>query len=192
MEKEIIFKMKKYLNAQITTGIIIFIIGILMLVVFLALEPVFGITPLDGLENFIWLTFILSFLTSITGVVEKFKLRKQLKALEESGELRNVLNDFEFAEPMYNGAVMLGKRYIYGKKCTAIVNYCDIERMYIYTHTSKSMVDQRILKAQLKNGRHVKLCYLQLHNPNSEDEQAVINAILRHNSFIMLMHIHNE
>ena len=188
MEKDILDRMKKHLNPQITMGAIIFVIGVIMLVVFLALEPVFGITPLDGLDNFIWLTFILSFLTSITGVVEKFRLHKQIKALEESGELKNVLYDFEFAEPMYNGAVMLGKRYIYGKKCIAIVNYCDIERMYIYSHTSKSMTDQRILKAQLKNGRHVKLCYLQLHNPNTEDEQAVIQAILRHNSFIMLMH----
>ena len=192
MEKDILDRMKKHLNPQITMGAVIFVIGVIMLVVFLALEPVFGITPLDGLDNFIWLTFILSFLTSVTGVVEKIRLSKQIKTLEQSGQLKNVLYDFEFAQPMYNGGVMLGKNYIFGKKCTAIVHYSEIERMYIYMHTSKSMTDQRILKAQLKNGRHVKLCYLQLHKHNTEDEQAVIEAILRHNSFIMLMHIHNE
>lgn len=184
MEKEILSKMKKYLAPQLIIGGIVFVVGVIMLAMFLALKTVFGINPIDGFDTIIGLTFFLSFLASITGVIEKFKLNKQIKSFKESGELKRVLNDFQFAQPMYNGGTMLGKEYIFGNKCTAIVRYKDIARVYLYVHTTNSVKDQRILMAKLKNGKEVKLCYLKVYKKTAEDEKAIIDAILRNNPYI--------
>jgi sugar phosphate isomerase/epimerase len=73
MEKEIISEMKKYLAPQLIIGGIVFIVGIIMLLVFILLKPLFGVKPFDGFDTIIGLTFFLSFGASITGEIEKFK-----------------------------------------------------------------------------------------------------------------------
>lgn len=186
MEKEIISEMKKYLAPQLIIGGIVFIAGIIMLLVFILLKPLFGVKPFDGFDTIIGLTFFLSFGASVTGVIEKFKLNKQIKAFKESGQLNRVLNDFQFAQPMYNGGIKLGKEYIFGNKCTAIVRYSDIAKIYEYVHTTNSVKDQRILMAELKNGRCIKLCCLKVYKNTKADEQAVIEVILRNNPLIEL------
>ena len=180
MEKQMLDSLKRYLVKRfMVIPIILFINSIVTLVVALILK--FRLDPelfkvlamLAGLVGFF------SLLSSLSGIVSRYAIYKQIKILRKSNELSTVLFSFQSAQPMYNDNIRLSNEFIFGKGLSFIVPYHDIERIYIYEHSTEFIKDQRYLKAKLIYGQHIELCTLKLYKNTKEDETAVINAILK-------------
>ncbi len=186
MEEQILDSMKKYLSPKIIVATIVFAISIIMLVIFLILKPVLNIELFEALCSIVGIISVVAFLSSIAGIISKVAINKQIKAFEESGELKNVLYSFQSAQPMYNERIMLGNDYIFCKGRPVILRYCDIDRIYLYIHSTNAVKDQRILKVKLINGKHIELCNLKVYKNTEDEENAIIDFILRKNPNIQL------
>ncbi len=186
MEKQLLNRMKKHLIVPIWGRAIFWGIGIIMLVAFFTLEPVFGLKLFDGFGAITAVILVISFLVLSSGILNRIALKKQLKHYEKLKILKTVLYDFDFAKPMYNDNVLLGSLFLFGKKSTLVVSYWDIDRLYIYKHSINFFKNQRILKLKLKSGVHIELCAFKVSKNTQVEEDAIIRAILSKNSAIQL------
>ena len=175
-------KLKKYLQPGLFTGKIVLIMGVIFLIAYiLTLNGIRILPDTEGYDMIVILIFFIALIASVPGLIQIIRLRKQLRELEQAGELSQVLNDFESAERMYNGKVMLGNSYAFGKGCSAVIRYEEVERVFLYEHYTNSIKDERMLKVKMKNGKTFGLCRLKVYFKREEDETEIMEMVLSHN-----------
>ena len=121
------------------------------------------------------------FLCAFEGIYKSIKFSIQLRNWKKTGEISDILRDFEGARPMHDGRVMMGREYAYGKNCCMAIAYADIDRVYEYVHSTNSIRDQRMIRVKMINGKQYELCYLRVFKRENEKEMAIIQTILEHN-----------
>lgn len=175
-------RLKKYLQPGLFTGKIVFIMGVIFLIAYiLTLNGIRVLPGTEGYDMIVILIFFIALIASVPGLIQILRLRKQLRELEQTGELPQVLNDFESAESMYNGKVMMGDSYAFGKGCSAVIRYEEVERVFLYEHYTNSIKDERMLKVKMKNGKTFGLCRLKVYIRKEEEETEVMEMVLSHN-----------
>lgn len=175
-------RLRRYLQPGLFTGKIVFIMGVIFLIAYILTLNGMGILPgTEGYDMVVVLIFFIALVASVPGLIQIIRLRKQLRDLEQTGELPRVLNDFESAERMYNGKVMLGNSYAFGKGCSAVIRYEEVERVFLYEHYTNSIKDERMLKVKMKNGKTFGLCRLKVYFKREEDETEIMEMVLSHN-----------
>lgn len=126
------------------------------------------------------------FLCCTEGIYKSIKFSIQLGKWKKTGQMSDILRDFECAKPMHNGRVMMGKEYAFGKNCSAAIAYADIDRVYKYVHTINFIRDQRTIRVKMTNGKECNLCYLRVFKIDTEEEKAIILTILDRNPSVEL------
>lgn len=121
MENEQKKALRKYLWTPAPFGL-----AVLLLVIGL----VFGLlAPAEAV--FLALPFVvLAAVVVIPGVMNRSRMSRQLKALEQSGALRSVLRDFAQSESFFKNELRVGDTYLFGKKYGLMVRYDQIEKIY--------------------------------------------------------------
>lgn len=186
---EQIRQIKRYLRPRIFSRELLFlIIGVLSIgfaisffvrTIKVYLETkVFDIT--GTWEVSIFLLFCI-FLCSLEGIFKSIKFSNQLHKWKKTGQMSDILGDFECAKSMLDGRVMMGREYAFGKNCSAAIAYADIDRVYEYVHSTNSIKDQRMIRVKMINGKQCDLCYLRVFKREDEEEMAIIQTILEHN-----------
>lgn len=186
---EQIRQIKRYLRPRIFSRELLFlIIGVLSIgfaisffvrTIKVYLETkVFDIT--GTWEVSIFLLFCI-FLCCLEGIFKSIKFSNQLHKWKKTGQMSDILSDFECAKPMLDGRVMMGREYAFGKKCSAAIAYADIDRVYEYVHSTNSIKDQRMIRVKMINGKQCDLCYLRVFKREDEEEMAIIQTILERN-----------
>lgn len=175
-------RLRKYLQPGLFTGKIVFIMGVIFLIAYiLTLNGMRVLPGTEGYDTIVIFIFFIALIVSVPGSIQIIRLRKQLRGLEQTGELPQVLNDFESAESMYNGKVMMGDSYAFGKGCSAVIRYEEVERVYLYEHYTNSIKDERMLKVKMKNGKTFGLCRLKVYIRKEEEETEIMEMVLSHN-----------
>lgn len=189
---EQIRQIKRYLRPRIFSRELLFlIIGVLSVgftisffvrTIKVYLETnVFNITGIWEVSTF--LLFCI-FLCSLEGIFKNIKFSNQLHKWKKTGQMSDILRDFECARPMYDGRVMMGREYAFGKNCSAAIAYADIDRVYEYVHSTNSIKDQRMIRVKMINGKKCDLCYLRVFKREIEEEMTIIQTILERNSSV--------
>lgn len=124
------------------------------------------------------------FLCCLEGIYKSIKFSIQLHEWKKTGEMSDILRDFEHARPMHNDRVMMGREYAFGKNCYMAVAYADIDRVFEYVHSTNSIKDQRKIRVKMINGKQHDLCHLRVLKRENEEEMAIIQTILEHNPSI--------
>lgn len=175
-------RLRRYLQPDIIAGKIVFCVGIIIFTMYILSKFGFKIMPnTDGYGIVVVFIFFISFLISGMDIMKRIRLQKQLHELEQSKEMPKVLKDFEYARSMYDGKLMMGNFYAFGKGCGAIIKYTDIDNVFEYVHYTNSIRDQRILKVKMKNCKEYDLCYLKVFKKRFEEERQIVEIILKHN-----------
>lgn len=186
---EQIRQIKRYLRPRIFSRELLFlIIGVLSVgftirfyvrTIKVYLETkVFDITGIWEIS--IFLLFCI-FLCSLEGIFKNIKFSNQLLKWKKNGQISDILRDFECAKPMYDGRVMMGREYAFGKNCSAAIAYTDIDRIYEYVHSTNSIKDQRMIRVKMISGKQCDLCCLRVFKGKTEEEMAIIQTILERN-----------
>lgn len=182
-----VHRLYRYLQSSLNVGMIVSFVGVILFIIYLLSKcGVRIITNADGYGMVIVLIFFNAFLLSIHGIIKRIKLRKQLRELEQTGEMVKVLNDYEHARSMYDGKLRLGNFYAFGKGCNALVKYADIDRVFEYVHYTNSIRDQRMLKVRMKGGKEFELCHLKVFKKRFDEEAQIIRIILERNPEVQI------
>lgn len=121
------------------------------------------------------------FVCTLKGIIKSVKFSNQLHKWKKTGQMSDILRDFECASPMHDGRVMMGRECAFGKNCSAAIAYADIDRVYEYVHSTNSIRDQRMIRVKMINGEQCDLCYLRVFKRETEEEMAIIQTILERN-----------
>ncbi len=100
---------------------------------------------------------IVGCLIVISGFKKLETTKTTLDLLEKSGILNEICMDFYSAEPKINNLLRFGKRWLFARQARTVVEYKDIERMYISVHRTSGVVDGRKLVLKLHSGKEVVL-----------------------------------
>ena len=73
--------------------------------------------------------------------------RKMMKFLKESNIYGEAVIDFASAQPFLEDKIRIGSKYVFGRKCYAVLRYTDIVKLYQGIHTSKGREVGRELHA---------------------------------------------
>ena len=188
-------QMKRYLQPRIFSRELMFLIaGVVCIVVagslFVRSLKIYLATGvyyyINGTKEVLIFLIFCVFLCSAEGIYKSIKFRKHLHDLKQTGEMSNVLSDFEYATPMFGGRVMMGRKYAFGKKCGTAIAYADIERVYEYVHSTNSIKDVRMIKVKMITGKKCDLCYLKVFKEEPEEEMAIIKTILERNPSVQV------
>lgn len=104
-------------------------------------------------------------------------LNAQLKAMEASGELARVLEDFAQGEVLVKGNVRLGQSYVFGKGTDRVIRYEEICRVYQYIKKRNFVETVRCLKYVDAQGNTRDLCPLLPRGKSDEDALRIMNVI---------------
>ena len=185
---EQIRRMKKYLRPRILSRELTLLIPSVLIVCITVLYFVCGIIiyfetgffPSD-MWGFLIVLLCLVVFCFFEGIYKSVKFRIQLRKWESSEEIYHIIKDFERAIPMYDGRIMMGTKYAFGKNCSVAIAYTDIDRVYEYVHTTNVIRDLRILRVRMINRNTHDLCYLKVYRKKPSEEMAIIQTILEHN-----------
>lgn len=169
-------KLKRYLSSQnwglIILGSIFLIVGIGSLVILLPESDSVFKTLLTSL--FVTGLGVLILWVSVSSIRE---LNAQLQAMEASGELARVLEDFAQGEVLVKGNVRLGKYYVFGKGSDRVIRYEEIRRVYQYIKKRNFVETTRCLKYVDPQGTTRDLCPLLLRGKSDEEALRIMNVI---------------
>ncbi len=187
MQTKSVHKLYRYLQSNLIVGRIVFFAGVIFLILYLLSKWGIPIIPnTDGYGTVVALIFFIAFLSSVIGIINRIKFRKQLRELKMTGEIEKVLNDYEHARSMYDGKLKMGNLYAFGKRSNAIIRYADIERVFEYVHYTNAIRDQRMLKVRMKDGKEFELCHLKVFKKRFNEENEIIRVILERNQEVQV------
>ena len=185
---EQIRQMKKYLRPRILSRELPLLVASFLIVCITVLYSVCGIMIYfktgffpSNMREFLIIFLCLVVFCFFEGIYKSVKFRIQLRNWESTGEMYHIIRDFERARPMYDGRIMMGTKYAFGKNCSVAIAYADIERVYEYVHSTNVIRDQRILRVRMINRHTHDLCHLKVYRKKPEEEMAIIQTILEHN-----------
>ena len=146
--------------------------------------PMASLTTDDKYLSLIFLGF--GILLLCMGVFIRSKVRKQLDALEESGELPAILADFSQSYSLVDGKVRLGQRYVFGRKTGALVRYEDIQKIYQYIQRYMFIETYRDLRYVNPKGKVKSLCQLKRGKKSQDDVLKIMGFIQKKNPSVHL------
>jgi hypothetical protein len=114
------------------------------------------------------------------------KIRKQITALRQSGELEAVLDDYDKSQSYAEGNLRLGEKYVFGRRTSTLVAYDQIDRLYQSIHKTNFAEDRRMLCARLTDGKRRNLCKLRVRGKSDADVHMIVVAIERKNPNVKL------
>lgn len=190
---ERIRQMKQYLRPRIFPRDLIFMLtGVLSIVLTIAFSVSTMIRYLEtgvftsGTWEGLVVLLVLTFASFSEGIYKNIKFGIQLRKWEQNGDMYDILRDFESAEPMYDGKVMMGTKYAFGKNCGTAIAYANIERIYEYVHSTNGIRDQKIIQVKMLNRKTHNLCYLKVYKKTVEKEMAIIQTVLERNPAVKI------
>ncbi len=169
-------KIKKYLgsNTDLIVGFIIIAVGVIMALCFSAAEVAF-MTIASYFMDIIGIFFTLSF------IKEKIKLNKWFKKIELTGQLPNLVQDFNDARSFFDNNLRMGDSYIFGKNSGKAYLYKDIERVWQHIHKTNGSEDGRALYIKTKDSKDSILCNLPTNGSGDFELNTVVRLIMLHN-----------
>ncbi len=180
-------RLRRYLQADLTAGAIALAVTVIFLIMYvMSICGIAILSSTEGYDGIILMLFIITFMLSILGMTKRVKLHKQLRELSRAGEMAKVINDFEHARSMYDGKIVMGNFYTFGKRCSAVVKYEYIVRVYEYVHYTNYIRDGRQIKAKLRNGKEVELCILKVRKKRFDEEMQIIKIIQERNPSVQI------
>lgn len=187
---EQIRQMKQYLRPRIfpreITLLLAAALSISIIILFIFVEIVHyletGSLSDRWIVFFFWLFCLL--VSFLGGIIRNMQFEDQLRIWEQTGDIYDILADFESAKPMYGGRIMMGTKYAFGKNCGAAIAYANIERIYeSVRYVNVFFRDQRHMQVKMINEKMHNLCYLKMFRKKTE-ELAIVQTILEHNPTI--------
>ena len=122
------------------------------------------------LENSPWVMavfVILAFMKAVSDMGKISRFTSQIKYLKSGKKYAEATEDFNNGRNMLSGKVVAGERYIFGKKCGALIAYDDIRFAHVIIRKnygySKTLFVEIIT---LDSSRH-KLCKLSATDENA-------------------------
>lgn len=106
------------------------------------------------------------------------------KTLEEDPAHIAIERDFEYAVSMRDDRVRFGEYYIYIKRSGRLLKYSEITQVYQYVHKTNFVEDERALKYVDTNGKHRKMCKLELRDNSNAELSMMVSMILKKNPYV--------
>lgn len=107
----------------------------------------------------------------------KNELRPMIQTMKESGEMENLLSDFQKAQTQSEGyPLLVGDRYLFSKGSGRLVRYTDICQVrYVTKNSSRELI-------YIDNsGKQHTLCSLKQEQKSDEDARRLVSRILEKN-----------
>lgn len=118
--------------------------------------------------------------------------RHSFAQAEQSGEMEQILSDFENDKRAFKKTVIIGDKYIFGKHCGKIIKIDDIARVYQYIEKDAMGERLRRLRIVFERGEKTDLGRIPLRGKGNSEMEEVFDYLKEKNSFIMLGFIREQ
>ena len=136
-------------------------------------------TVRNGFENIVPPLFVL--IVPLISLIRLLLDKKFLDNLVADPSYPAIEAEFKCAKSMIKDRVRLGENYIFTKHSGKLLKYSEISKVYQYIHKTNFAEDERALKYINTNGKHRKLCKLDLRGKSDAELQVVVSIIMSKN-----------
>ena len=122
----------------------------------------------------------------VIGLRSMLDYPRYITALEQSGKLRLILQDFSQAHSMVNDGIRFGHKLLYSKGAGRVMSYSEIVRVYQYIHRTNFVEDRRELRCTTRDGKTLTLCRLKTRGKSDGDVRLAVMMIHQKNPSIQI------
>ena len=123
----------------------------------------------------------LALLCNIGTIIELSRWSDTLKIFEQSGLMDEAVANFNAAIPHLDGELLLGEKYLFGKRSGLILSYNEIRNAHQYIHKTNFAEDSRKLRVVLTSGKSIDLCKLKVRGKSDDALKAALVAMIEKN-----------
>ncbi|MBQ7835703.1 MAG: hypothetical protein IJ389_00430 [Clostridia bacterium] len=132
------------------------------------------------LENNLWVMAVFIALAVIEFIPDAAKIIRFFSAvsyLRSRKEMDEVLKDFADSTAKMDGKVRVGKKYIFGKKCGAVIAYDDIRRAHHFIRKNYGYSQKRFVEIFTLDGGKHKLCKVNANDTTLTEAQQLMELL---------------
>ena len=109
-----------------------------------------------------------------------------MQAVEQSGNMMWILQDFAHAGSLARGELRFGQYYLYAKGHGTFLSYSEITKVYQFVHKTNFIEDMRQLKYVDREGKEKVLCRLKTRGKSDADVRMAVTLLYRKNPNIRI------
>lgn len=115
------------------------------------------------------------------GLRTLFQYPGYIRALDGSGYMMQILQDYAHANGVLKNQLRFGAYYLFAKGQGKVLVYTDVARVYQYIHRTNFVEDRRELRYVDREGKEGTLCRLKCRGKSDADLHIIIGMLLQKN-----------